>query len=101
VKLKRRPYGLEKELTDPQAVLMALAEFDHLGREAFLQKYGFGGAGRFRIVHNDRQYDAKAVIGAARGFQFPERGPLRTSDFPSNARSVKGLLEELGFEVHP
>jgi putative restriction endonuclease len=93
--------GVEKELTDPQAVLKALAEFDQLGRQAFLQKYGFGGAGRFRIVQDDRRYDAKAIIGAARGLQFPERGPLKTEDFASNARSVKGLLEELGFEVQP
>jgi hypothetical protein len=26
---------------------------------------------------------------------------LKTEDFASNARSVKGLLEELGFEVQP
>ena len=93
--------SIESELTEPQAVLEALAEFDRLGRHAFLQKYGFGRAGRFRIVHNERQYDAKAVIGAARGFQFPDRGALRSADFPSNARSVKGLLEKLGFEVQP
>ena len=93
--------GAEKELTDPQAVVQALAEFDQLGRQAFLRKYGFGGAGRFRIMHHDRQYDAKAVIGAARGFQFPNRGPMKSEDFPSNARSVKELLEGLGFDVQP
>jgi hypothetical protein len=87
--------SVEQELSDRQAVLAALAEFDRLGREAFLQKYGFGRAGRFRVVHSGRQYDAKAIIGAARGFQFPERGPLTTNDFPSNARSVKRKLEGL------
>ena len=30
-------------LTSREAVLAALDEFDHLGREAFLRKYGFGG----------------------------------------------------------
>ena len=93
--------GLERELSDRQAVLAAFAEFDRLGRIAFLQKYGFGRAGRFRVIHDGRQYDAKAIIGAARGVQFPERGPLSTGDFPSNAPAVKGTLERLGFKVQP
>ena len=93
--------GTEHELSDPKAVFEALAEFDRLGREVFLRKYGFGHASRFRIVHKGRQYDAKAVIGAARGFEFPERGPLSSDDFPSNARAVKGTLEQLGFDVQP
>jgi len=93
--------GVEQELSDRQAVLAALGEFDRLGRDAFLKKYGFGRAGRFRVLHNGQQYDAKAIIGAARGFQFPERGPLRTEDFPSNARAVKTTLKGLGFEVQP
>jgi hypothetical protein len=93
--------GVEQELTDPQAVLQALAEFDQLGRQEFLRKYGFGRAGRFRLIYNGRQYDAKAVIGAARGFQAPDRGPLRSEDFQSNARSVKAPLQKLGFTVEP
>jgi hypothetical protein len=93
--------GLEQELSDRKAVFAALAEFDRLGRKAFLQKYGYGHAGRFQVVHDGRKYDAKAVIGAARGFQFPERGPLKTADFASNARAVKGTLAGLGFDVEP
>jgi hypothetical protein len=30
------------DLTDPSAVLQAIDQFDALGRDAFLQRYGFG-----------------------------------------------------------
>jgi 5-methylcytosine-specific restriction protein A len=93
--------GLESELSDRQAVLAAIAEFDQLGRSEFLQKYGFGRAGRFRLVHEGKQYDAKAIIGVARGVQFPDRGPLTSGDFASSAKAVKGTLERLGFQVQP
>lgn len=36
------------ELTDPAAVVQALAEFDQLGRRAFLERYGFGETGKTR-----------------------------------------------------
>ena len=68
--------GAERELTDPSSVMKAVAEFDELGREAFLDKYGFGPAYKYLLVVDGKEYDAKAVIGVARGFQYPERGPL-------------------------
>ena len=91
--------GLEQELTDPAAVISALAEFDTLGREAFLEKYGFGHAYKYWIERDGHRYDAKAVIGAARGFQYPERGPLRSEEFSSSERAVRDLLEGIGFTV--
>lgn len=36
------------ELTDPSAVVQALAEFDRVGRTAFLERYGFGETGKTR-----------------------------------------------------
>ena len=45
------------ELTDCDAVRQALAEFDRLGREAFLEKYGFGPARGYFVVHEGRRYD--------------------------------------------
>jgi hypothetical protein len=87
------------DLDSRDAVLRALAEFDQLGRESFLEKYGFGRAARYVVEHEGRQYDAKAVIGAAHGFQFPEKGALASKDFPSSERTVRGSLTNLGFTV--
>jgi MoxR-like ATPase len=90
--------GLE-ELTSRDAVLQAIEEFDRLGRRAFLEKYGYGGAKRYRIVHGGRDYDVKAIAGAAFGYQHPDHGPLGLDEFGSGLRSTVPKLESLGFEV--
>ena len=54
-----------EDITDPDAVLRALAEFDQLGHEALRHKYGFGKAVRWYLEHNGRLYDTKAVLGVA------------------------------------
>lgn len=87
------------DLTSADAVTKALKEFDDLGRDVFLKKYGFGRSARFVLNHEGREYDAKAVIGAAHGHQFPDKGALKSADFPSSERAVKGTLERLGFSV--
>ena len=90
-----------QDLTQPSAVLQAVAEFDNLGRSAFLTRYGFSVSTKFFLVHEGNCYDTKAIVGAAHAYQFPERGPLRSGDFsgglgPGQAAAV---LERLGFDV--
>jgi hypothetical protein len=87
------------DITSPQSVLQAVAEFDQLGQEAFLKRHGFGRAHRYFLRHGDRLYDSKAVLGVAHGYQFPALGRLRAADFSGGERTVKEKLEELGFEV--
>lgn len=48
-----------------EAVNAAIAEFDEVGRDAFLGRYGFGRSTRFRIGHEGRWYDSKAFAGVA------------------------------------
>lgn len=86
-------------LTDPEAVLQAIAEFDELGRDAFLKKYGYGKADRYFLEHNGQRYDSKAIAGVAVGKQHPDRGPLTAAEFPGGNQTVKPKLEELGFTV--
>ena len=86
-------------LTDPAAVLAAMGEFDRIGREAFLSKYGFGPARSYFLVHNGKKYDSKAIAGAAVGFQHPQVGPLRGADFVGGDATVRPKLESLGFTV--
>ena len=88
------------DVTDANAIRAAIAEFDDLGRDSFLQKYGFGQARQYFLrTEQGKLYDSKAIVGAAHGKQFPERGPLRAEDFSGGERTVKSLLEQLGFSV--
>jgi hypothetical protein len=87
------------DLTDRDAVLTALGESDELGRDAFLAKYGFGRAKHWMLVVDGRAYDSKAIAAAAHGFQHPDLGPLRASDFSGGQQTVVRKLRELGFEV--
>ena len=69
------------DLTDRQVVESTIEEFDRIGRDAFLAKYGFGPARSYFLLHRGFRYDSKAIAGAAHGYQFPAAGPLRPSDF--------------------
>lgn len=86
-------------VTDRSAVLQAIAEFDAIGRDAFLQRYGFGPARRFYLRHEGKLYDSKAIVGAAHGFQHRDAGPLRAADFSGGDATVRRKLEQLGFRL--
>jgi 5-methylcytosine-specific restriction protein A len=88
------------DLDDRGAVLRAVEEFDRLGRDAFLEKYGFRPARGYFLVVGGRRYDSKAIAGAAHEYQFPDQGPLRPVDFSGGDATVKRKLESLGFTVH-
>lgn len=83
-------------LTSREAVLDAIAEWDESGREAFLQKYGYGAAKSYFLIHDGKLYDSKAIAGVAVGKEFPDRGPLRNNEF-SGGDGVKQKLGSLGF----
>ena len=87
------------ELTSREAVERALDEFDELGREAFLKRYGYGHAKTWFVERDGKLYDSKAIAGVAVGFEHPDRGPMRNDEFSGGERSVKGRLERLGFTV--
>jgi hypothetical protein len=87
-----------EELTSPDAVLQAIHEYERLGQDAFLGKYGFRPARNCLLLHEGERYDSKAIAGAAHGYQYPDRGPLRPGDFNGGAPTVSAL-EALGFEV--
>jgi hypothetical protein len=68
-----------RDLTDSHAVEMAIQEFDELGRDAFLEKYGFGPSRAYliRVNGNDyirvngNDYDSRAIAGVAQGTSSP------------------------------
>lgn len=86
-------------LRDRNAVLMAIREFDALGREAFLQKYGFGRSRQYLLVHDGGRYDSKAIAGAALAFQAGVGRPLPAQRFSGGTDGAVGRLRQLGFTV--
>jgi hypothetical protein len=86
---------------DRRSVQLALGEFVRLGRDAFLQKYGFGPAREYFVVDPESGLpcDSKAVAGAAFGFGHPEVGPLRPKQFSGGEVTVVKALRGLGFQV--
>lgn len=87
------------DLKSRQAVVNAIEEFDKIGREAFLEKYGFGPARRYFLEYHGTLYDSKAIVGVAHGYEFPSHGILHSKDFGGGYATVKRKLEELGFKV--
>lgn len=85
-------------LTSREAVLEAIAEYDKLGREAFLQKYGFDRSRYFILAYEGKEYDSKPLVGAGYAFQFPDAEPLRAGDFNGGAETRR-VLEGLGFAI--
>jgi hypothetical protein len=86
-------------ITSREAVLKAIEEFDQLGREAFLQTYGFGYAKEYFLFYKNRFYDSKAIVGVAHKFQFPNQGHLPSDSFSGGQDTVVPKLNQLGFEV--
>ena len=87
------------DIRKPQSVKQAVAEFDRMGRDTFLRKYGFRRSRGYFLKIGDRTYDSKAIIGAAHGYEFPDQGPLKPSDFSGGEATVRRKLEHLHFEV--
>ena len=84
-------------LTNRDAVLRAMAEYDRLGRDAFLDQHHFGAAKWWYVVHEGKQYDSKAIVGVAIGIQTGE--PLTSHDFKGGEGNAVRKLQSLGFTV--
>lgn len=79
------------DVTDPAAVTAALNEFNRLGRDPFLKKYGFKPARAYFARWKGSLYDSKAIVGAAHGHQHPDHGPLRPQDFSGGDQTYAGF----------
>lgn len=82
-----------------QSVLAALAEYDEMGRDRFLSKYGFKPSRRYLLEHEGRRYDSKAIAGAAFGHVRGASSPLRWDEFSGGVATVVPLMRRLGFAV--
>lgn len=78
-------------------VIAATQEFRRLGREDFLQTYGFGPARSYELILDGLRYDSKAIAGVAHGHATGDF--LRARDFSGGAATVARRLRALGFVV--
>ena len=85
-----------------QSVLQSIAEYDRLGREEFLNQYGFGKAKTTWLVYAGQSYDSKAIIGVAHKYARPDDGPLTYNVF-HGGEPIRKLLSKLDlmFTDHP
>ena len=81
-----------------KAVKQAIAEFNQLGREAFLAKHNYGIAREYFVIHKGRYYDSKALAWAAHRYLGKTKKPLRRN-FSGGEASVRTALQKLGFKV--
>ena len=81
------------------SVLEAVAEYDRLGRDEFLYRYGVRPARDYVLVVNGFDYPSKAIVAAAHGFLEPDIAALDASDFSGGRDGAAGVLSRLGFAV--
>jgi hypothetical protein len=62
------------EVTSREVVVRAIREYDVLGRDVFLAKYGFKRSTKFVVVDNGREYDSKALAGCRVWLPVPGEG---------------------------
>lgn len=79
------------------AILDAIAQCEtYTQPEKFLADHGFGAATKYRLAHNGKLYDSKAIVGVAH--HHATGVALKASDF-SGGDPVIRVLERTGFEI--
>lgn len=81
-----------------EAIQRAIQEYDSLGRDGFLEKYGFGRASGYALEYEGRSYDPKAIAGVAYGLDHPDEGVPGSSEF-SGGMATNRALQRAGFNV--
>ncbi len=85
-----------------EAVVQAIEEFDDLGREVFLETYGYGEADGYWLLYKQGRYDrydSKAIVGVAFKHIAGIERPLRRNEFSGGKATVQPALKRLKFDV--
>lgn len=89
--------AMRKGAISRDGVLKAVAEYDELGREGFLSKYGYKPATGYLLVHEERTYDSKAIVGVAH--EFDQGRVLRPDELSGGRSHAARWLAGLGFVI--
>jgi hypothetical protein len=81
----------------PAHVGQAIAEYDRLGPKAFFARHGFAPTTTYELIHEDRCYPPKAILGTA--YEFAAGRQLASTDFEGGRAGAVRVLGRLGFVV--
>src|SRR4030095_5869826 len=81
------------------SVLNAVREYDDMGQEEFLRRYGFRPSRDYLLSFNGRRYDSKAIAGVAHKFAVPGARALKASEFSGGEEATVRVLGRLGFSI--
>ena len=80
-----------------QHVMAAMAEYDDLGSKEFLRRYGFRRSITYTLWQGGREYDSKAILGAA---YFHATGrPATWDEFSGGEKGAAKVLGDMGFDL--
>jgi len=85
------------QLTSADAVRAAIMECNSLGRDAFLEKYGYKPSRLYPLKYSGQIYDSKAIAGVGVGKQHGV--PLKANEFSGGVATVVRVLRRLGFDL--
>jgi 5-methylcytosine-specific restriction protein A len=88
---------MQRGIVSRAAVLQAMAEYDSLGPDRFLELYGFGRARDYVLVFEGREYDSKAIVGVAHKYEYGQA--LLHDQFSGGKQEAAAWLKRLGFVV--
>src|SRR3954452_9107141 len=80
-----------------QHVLAAIHEYDEVGQDEFLGRYGFAPSKDFVLRHANNSYDSKAVVGAALGYATGTAGT--SEEMTGGKTGATKTLRNLEFDV--
>ncbi len=83
----------------PEHVNAAIEEYDELGGDAFLRRYGFGRSTEYLLWQEGQSYDSKAILGVA--LRHAVGRPATSAEFNGGVSGAAQVLTDLGFTVIP
>ncbi|MFJ9394804.1 HNH endonuclease [Streptomyces californicus] len=88
---------MRKGAISRDGVFQALTEYDDLGQDEFLSKYGYKPATGYLLLHEERTYDSKAIAGVAH--KFDQGRALRPDELIGGRSHAARWLARLGFTI--
>ncbi|MFE1822042.1 HNH endonuclease [Streptomyces anulatus] len=88
---------MRKGAISRDGVFKALTEYDELGQDGFLSKYGYKPATGYFLLHEERTYDSKAIAGVAH--KFDQGRALKPDELSGGRSHAARWLARLGFTI--
>ena len=88
---------IDSSVVTRQHVLAAIHEYDEVGQDEFLGRYGSDPSPEYVLRHANHSYDSKAILGAATRNAAGAAAP--SAEFSGSRGSAASVLRDLDFEV--